>query len=130
MANAGKKGGNNSRLDGDSGLIDAGLSLLGVFAVIVLVIYTGGFNFFTPWFLWPTVVFFLLGLGRGVGTNESFWRRTVLLNVAWLFVIPLAFLTRPWWLGLLFVFLPTIPIAAGLYLRRLCVRRKWSRPGA
>lgn len=125
MANAGKKGGNNSRLDGDSGLIDAGLSLLGVFAVIVLVIYTGGFNFFTPWFLWPTVVFFFLGLGRGIGTNKSLWRRVLTLNVAWLLLTPIVFLADPWWFGVFLLLMPTIPTAAGLYVRRLA--RAWRK---
>lgn len=105
--------------------MDAGLSLLGVFAVIVLVIYTGGFNFFTPWFLWPTVVFFFLGLGRGIGTNKSLWRRVLTLNVAWLLLTPIVFLADPWWFGVFLLLMPTIPTAAGLYVRRLA--RAWRK---
>jgi hypothetical protein len=123
IATGGEESKKNSRtginLEKDSDVIDAGLSLLALFVVLVLVIRTGGFHFFAPWFWWPAVVFFILGLSRRVGTNENLWRRVGMLNLAWLFVTPLPFLVRPWWLGALVVIVPPLPTAAGLYVRRL-----------
>jgi hypothetical protein len=131
IATGGEKSRNNSgrsaggNLEKDSDVIDAGLSLLALIVVSVLVIGTGGFKHLTPWFLWPAVVFFLLGLSRRVETNENLWRRVGMLNVAWLLVTPVPFLIRPWWLGALFVIVPPLPTAAGLYVRRLI--RAWRK---
>ena len=75
----------------ESNLKDAGLGFAGLSAVLIFCIFSGGFSFLQPWFIWPAVVFVLLGLSRKVRFDESLWSRVFSLDVAWLLAIPLAF---------------------------------------
>ncbi|MGD0436122.1 MAG: hypothetical protein ABSB86_06635 [Bryobacteraceae bacterium] len=104
-------------------LSDVAVGLCALIAVLVLSLFTGGFNFFLPWIFWGTLLLFAAGFWRARYPEVAVWRTVVSINLCWLVLTSVVMQGNRW--GVELIALGTcIPTTAGALARRLLMRRR------